>query len=57
MKLWKLILKIGKLVDEKEYNGYKKSDVLAKMVVTGQFNTTAERLSSESGEIQIGSGC
>ena len=46
MKLWKLILKIGKLVDEKEYNGYKKSDVLAKMVVTGQFNTTAERLSS-----------
>ena len=45
-KLWKLVLKIGKLVDEKEYNGYKKSDVLAKMVVSGEFNTTAERLST-----------
>lgn len=46
MKVWKLVLKIGKLVDEKEYNGYKKSDVLAKMVVSGEFNTTVERLSS-----------
>ena len=46
MKVWKLILKIGKLVDEKEYNGYKKSDVLAKMVVSGEFNTTTEKLSS-----------
>lgn len=46
MKVWKLVLKIGKLVDEKEYNGYKKSDVLAKMVVSGEFNTTTERLSS-----------
>lgn len=45
-KLWKLVLKIGKLVDEKEYNGYKKSDVLAKMVVSGEFNTTSEKLSS-----------
>lgn len=46
MKLWKLILKFGKIVDEKEYNGYKKSDVLSKMVVTGQFNTTTEKLAS-----------
>lgn len=46
MKVWKLVLKIGKLVDEKEYNGYKKSDVLAKMVVSGEFNTTSEKLST-----------
>lgn len=41
-KLWKLILNIGKIVELKEYNGFKKSEVLGKMNITGKFNSPYE---------------
>ena len=50
IKLWQLVLKIAKIVDEKEYNGYKKEDVLQKLTVSGRFNSAAEKLASMSAE-------
>lgn len=47
-KLWKLILDIAKIVDMNEYNGYKKSDVLDKMKIHGEFNTATEKLNLKS---------
>jgi len=47
-KLWKLILDIAKIVDMNEYNGYKKSDVLKKMKLIGDFNTTSEKINLKS---------
>lgn len=47
-KLWKLILKIGKLVDEKEYNGFKKSEVLRKLNVSGKFSSPIEIINKKN---------
>lgn len=48
IKLWKLVLEIAKIVDLKEYNGYKKSDVLEKFRLSGQFDTTSSKLADLS---------
>jgi hypothetical protein len=41
-KLWLLILEFGKIVDAKEYNGFKKEEVLKKMFVAGDFSSENE---------------
>lgn len=48
LKLWKLILEIAKIVDLKEYNGYKRSDVLEKFRLTGNFDTTSSKIADMS---------
>ena len=47
-KLYNLVLKIGKIVDMKEYNGFKKSEVLNKMNITGRFNSPFEQISEKN---------
>lgn len=49
-KLWKLILNIGKIVDSKEYNGFKKSEVLQRMVVTGKFDAPIEKINQKNAQ-------
>ncbi len=49
-KLWNLILKIGKIVDSKEYNGFKKTEVLQKMVVSGSFNAPIEKVNEKNAQ-------
>ena len=47
-KLWNIVLKLGKIVDMKEYNGFKKSEVLEKMNITGRFNSPFEKISEKN---------
>lgn len=49
-KLWKLVLKFAKIVDMKEYNGFKRQDVLEKFNLTGSFNTPTEMLNLKNAE-------
>lgn len=49
-KLYKLVLTIGKIVELKEYNGFKKSEVLEKMNITGKFNSPYEISSIKSAQ-------
>jgi DNA-dependent RNA polymerase auxiliary subunit epsilon len=48
MQLWKLVLQFAKIIDEKEYNGFSREEVLKKMTITGEFESDYENRRQES---------
>lgn len=50
VQLYKLVIKIGQIVDLKEYNGYSRDVIVPKIILTGEFNSRKDVLDYSSGK-------